>query len=261
MPTLTLVLSLQAYPCTRIGRVSSIEMVQHADVIVRVVAEKYDVLPKNPSVGNGFISSSTVHFHVVEVIRGDPRTDLTLPGYLSDNDDFNDRPLPYNFVRPGGRHGNCFANTYRSGAQFLLLLQKNQSGELSMNWYPLGPVNEQLHSVDDPWLLWVRAEARGFPSGIVQNSVRPERTLIADAEYVARNGKETKTIAKWKLWHLNSGGYEVIESFARNSAVTQTFRFDPKFLPIGHSLGFSPPASHPRGVRSFSRGRNCHDRD
>ncbi len=90
-------------------------------------------------------------------------------------------------------------------------------------------------------MVWFLLIALGFPSGVVQNSVRPERTLIADGDYVARNGKGTKTIAKWKLWHLNSGEYEVIESFARNSAVTQTFRFDAKFLPIGHSLGISPP--------------------
>jgi len=51
-----------------------------------------------------------------------------------------------------------FANSYRSGGEFLLLLKKRQSGELTLNWYVLGPVNEQLHSTNDPWLLWVREQ-------------------------------------------------------------------------------------------------------
>ena len=142
------------------GAVSSVEMVKNADVIVRAIAEKYDVGPRNRNDVTTGVPDSRVHFHVLEVIRSDARTDLTLPGYLSDGDDFNDHPSPYKFVRPGGRAGSCFANTYRSGAQFLLLLKKKQDGELTVNWYALGPVNEQLHSTNDPWLLWVRAEAR-----------------------------------------------------------------------------------------------------
>jgi len=153
-------LSLHAYPCQRATPVSSIEMVKQADVIVRAIAEKYDVPPKNPNVVTTGVPDSTVHFHVLEVIRGDARTDLTLAAYLSDKDDFNDHPSPYDFVRPGGRAGSCIANAYRSGAQFLLLLKKQQAGKLTVNWYGLGPVNEQLHSTNDPWLLWVRAEAQ-----------------------------------------------------------------------------------------------------
>jgi hypothetical protein len=160
LPAFVLMLALNAYPCQRSTQVSSVEMVNQADVIVRAIAEKYEVAPKNPNVVTTGIPDSTVQFHVLEVIRGDARTDLILPGYLGNKDDFNDHPSPYNFVRPGGRAGSCFANTYRSGSQFLLLLKKQQSGELTVNWYALGPVNEQLHSMDDPWLLWVRAEAQ-----------------------------------------------------------------------------------------------------
>jgi hypothetical protein len=39
-----------------------------------------------------------------------------------------------------------------------LLLKNNRDGELTVYWYALGPVNEQLHSLDDPWLLWVRKQ-------------------------------------------------------------------------------------------------------
>lgn len=89
---------------------------------------------------------------------GRPVPELILPGYLSERDDFKDRAVPYDFVRPGGRAGICFAGNYRTGAQFLLVLKKDSSGELTVNWYGLGPVNEQLHSDDDPWLLWIRDE-------------------------------------------------------------------------------------------------------
>jgi hypothetical protein len=89
--------------------------------------------------------------------RGD--LNVVLPGYLMDSDDFNDQRPPYTFVRPGGRAGSCFANSYRSGGQFLLVLKETKGGELTVNWYALGPMNEQLHSDHDPWLLWVREHA------------------------------------------------------------------------------------------------------
>jgi hypothetical protein len=148
-----------AVPCTRGSPVSSSAMVRQADVIARVVALEYAMPPSNPNVWTTGVPDSTIRFHVEEVIRGDWQPDLVLPGYLVDRDDFNDHPSPYNFVRPGGRRGSCFANSYRKGAQFLLFLKKKQSGELTVNWYALGPVNEQLHSDNDPWLLWVREQA------------------------------------------------------------------------------------------------------
>lgn len=80
----------------------------------------------------------------------------------------------------------------------------------------------------------------GFALGFSQNPKPTDRTLIADGDYVGQDEKGSKPIANWKLWHLSSGDYEVIESFVRNSAVTQTFRFDSKFMPIGYSLGISP---------------------
>jgi hypothetical protein len=87
-------------------------------------------------------------------------SEIILPGALSEGDDFNDQPVPYNFVRPGGRHGSCFAYYYRAGAEFLFMLKKQQTGEYTVYWYALGPVNEQLRSTDDPWLLWVRKMAK-----------------------------------------------------------------------------------------------------
>jgi hypothetical protein len=132
-------------------------MVQQADVIVRAVAFEYTIKPRPNTWTNGE-PDSRIRFKVVETLRGGLLTEVILPGYLSDGDDFNDHTPPYRFVRPGGRSGSCFANTYRNGAQFLLFLQKNRSGALTVDWYALGPVNEQLHSWNDPWLLWTRNE-------------------------------------------------------------------------------------------------------
>ncbi len=145
-----------AFPCQRADAVSSVDMVRQADLILRVTAVGYAIAPRNPNERTTGEPDSRIRFKVVEVIRGRTQSELILPGYLSDTDDFNDHAPPYNFVRPTGRSGSCFANSYRVSAQFLLLLKQQPSGEVTVNWYALGPVNEQLHSSNDPWLLWVR---------------------------------------------------------------------------------------------------------
>ena len=121
----------------------------------------YVITPKNPGSSYGLKPDSLIRFRILEVIRGKLSSEyLVLPGLLVATDDFNDQASPYTFVRPDGRHGNCFATSYRSGGQFLLMFKKNSDGELTVYWYALGPVNEQLHSSDDPWLLWVRKQAK-----------------------------------------------------------------------------------------------------
>ena len=86
--------------------------------------------------------------------------DLILRGVLVDRGDFNRGTSPYQSVRPSGLAGSCFAFFYRPGAQYLLMLKKDAKKEQTVEWYPLAPVNEQLHSDDDPWLLWVRGQSR-----------------------------------------------------------------------------------------------------
>ena len=141
------------------------EVVANAEVILRVTALGYALdHPSDPRVRTPRVPDSTVRFHVEETIKGAyAQKEIVLAGYLSDRDDWNDRPVPYYFIRPGGRHGNCFANTYRQGGQFLLALKRNTAPnlftgntEMTVNWYALGPVNEQLRSESDPWLFWVR---------------------------------------------------------------------------------------------------------
>ena len=61
-----------------------------------------------------------IWFRVEAVVKGTYSDGgLVLPGYLSDEDDWNDQGVPYGFVRKNGRGGSCFANTYRERAQFL----------------------------------------------------------------------------------------------------------------------------------------------
>jgi hypothetical protein len=146
--------------CRRIGEVSHLQMVNSAVLIVRATALKYEKTPK-PDYWTSGQPDSIIEFHVEEVLKGKAVPEkLILNGYLSDQDDFNDHPVPYSFVRMGGRHGSCFANTYKQGAQFLLFLGKKPEGTEGTEYTPdidaLAPVNEQLHSADDAWLVWVR---------------------------------------------------------------------------------------------------------
>jgi len=157
-----MVCAVDAYPCKTARSVSNVDMVREADAIVRASTENYTVAPRAPTSSTRFDleTDSRIRFKVLEVVRGKAPADLVLPGVLVDVDDFNDQVAPYNFVRPDGRRGSCFASSYRSGGQFLLMLKKRGDGEFTADWYPLAPVNEQLHSVNDPWLLWVRKQAK-----------------------------------------------------------------------------------------------------
>jgi hypothetical protein len=130
------------------------EIVRKADVIVRATAGEYFLAPVN--------RKGTIMFQVVEVIRGkDLPMELTLQGELVSKDDFNVHAPPYDVVRPNGLRGSCYAWQYRTGEQYLLML-KHDGKSLTPDWYALAPVNEQLHSPDDPWLLWVRAQVSQY---------------------------------------------------------------------------------------------------
>jgi hypothetical protein len=132
-----------AFPCSLMKGPTTEEMFDRTQIIVRATAD-------------GAGSGAGVRFHVLEVLRGEGvPADFDLRGTLVDADDFNDQKPPYDFVRPEGRKGDCYATTYRSGGQFLLFLQ-GTNGHFNANWYPLGPTNEQLRSEQDPWLLWTR---------------------------------------------------------------------------------------------------------
>lgn len=148
-----------AEPCTVVGPISAFQVVEGAEAIVRAKAIDYAVPPSDPRVVTTGVPDSKVRFAVAQLVKGTGvPAEITLPGYVTDRDDFNDHKPPYTFVRPGGRAGSCFANAYRKDGEFLLMLRKDKQGAYTVNWYALGPVNEQLASSDDPWLLWVRRQ-------------------------------------------------------------------------------------------------------
>lgn len=159
---LALAVLLEAGPapaCTRAGPFSFDELFA-ADVIVRAKAARY-VVPPDPKMRTTGVPDSTVEFEVEEVLKGEGVPEkLELHAYLGDEDDFNELKVPYTFVRPGGRSGSCFANTYKKGAQFLLFLKKRGEG-YTPNISALGPTNEQLRGPDDEWLRWVRDYLKG----------------------------------------------------------------------------------------------------
>ena len=148
-----------AHACSVSGILSNVDLVKDADAVVRARAVGYAKPPGDPGVWTTGVPDSKVRFQVIETVRGQAVAEVVLPGYLVATDDFNDKPSPYTFVRPGGRSGSCFANSYRTDAQYLLFLKKTKAGDLTVNWAALAPVNEQLHSADDPWLVWVREQA------------------------------------------------------------------------------------------------------
>ena len=142
--------------CSRVGPFTFNELFDNADLIVRATAVKYAKGPADPNMRTTGQPDSIIEFKVEEVLRGkDAPKSVSLNGYLSDKDDYNEMPVPYTFVRPTGRSGSCFANTYKQDAQFLLFL-KNVEGKYTSNISALGPTNEQLRSDHDPWLQWVK---------------------------------------------------------------------------------------------------------
>jgi hypothetical protein len=155
------ILATPAWPCSVVGPLPTpTELVSRAEVIVRARAGR---LSDEPGRQGSLAGSRTqVRFVILSVLKGALSSSaIVFNGHLEDRDDPNDRPVPYNFVRPGGRHGNCFALGYRQGAEYLLFLTRAdhpayaQPSDLTPYWTPLAPTNEQLFGETDPWQDWV----------------------------------------------------------------------------------------------------------
>ena len=144
-----------AYAC-RAAKPSPTVMVENAEVIVRAEAARYVSEPKGEERELNEPGSAAISFKVNEVLKGEAvPNEIVLNGYLSNEDDFNEAGVPYDFVRRNGRGGSCSAYEYKKGAEFLLFLKK--TGEkYTVRWYALAPTNEQLRSSDDEWIVWVR---------------------------------------------------------------------------------------------------------
>jgi hypothetical protein len=129
------------------GPLSAIEITYEAEVIVRARAVEYSV-PPDRDTGLG-----AVRFEIAEVLKGslEPRA-LDLPGQLERYDGPNEDPPPHDFVRLGGRHGNCYARDYRKGQEYLLFMQR-RSGYWTANWSPLAATNEEASAA---WVAWTK---------------------------------------------------------------------------------------------------------
>jgi hypothetical protein len=139
------------YGCS--ARVASAQtLISKAEVVVRATAIKYIREPQS----NIRKYPTEIEFRVEEILKGkNVPTSLVLNGYLTDRDDYNERPAPYGFVRKGGRGGDCFADNYKREAEFLLFLTE-KDGKYWLQHYPLAPINEQIRNKDDEWLIWVK---------------------------------------------------------------------------------------------------------
>jgi hypothetical protein len=162
-----------AWPCYVGPLLSAERLVDAAEVIARARAEG---LSSTPGRASGLSASPTqVRFAILELLKGRlPSITVEFNGSLTDRDDRNDVPVPYNFVRPGGRQGNCVALEYRVGAEYLLLLRRAapayvggvvgltaEQNELTPYRAPLSPTNEQLFGgASDPWFVWVSNQLR-----------------------------------------------------------------------------------------------------
>lgn len=97
---------------------------------------------------------------------------------------------------------------------------------------------------------------------LIQTALTQDRTLIAEGDYAAKRTDGDKVLAHWKLWQLSTGGYEAVESGAKYVTITQTFRFDARFMPVGYSfqLGPLPKAvtdQYPKAPTLYPMGVSC----
>jgi hypothetical protein len=143
----------RAQACSPRQRDTPHSLIARADGIYLVRAVRYTSTPQDAEADRlSPLPTSTIQFQVLEVLKGARLGALVLPARVDGNDDFNDRPVPYDFVRPEGRHGNCYALSYGLGRQYLLFVKDG-----TPYWSALGPTNEQVRGADDPWVRWVRS--------------------------------------------------------------------------------------------------------
>ena len=101
-----------------------------------------------------------VTLRVLDVLKGShDRPFVTVPGQIRNYRSDPGRRPPYEQIDCMGRVpgcGSCFAQSYKDGAQYLLLLKGG-----TPYWSPLSPTNEEVSGPDDPWVVWVRRQLAG----------------------------------------------------------------------------------------------------
>ena len=190
-----------------------------ADFIVRATAVKYIVAPV-PNTRTTGVPESTIEFKVEETIWGaEVPSTIVLHGYLTETDDFNDVPLPYRFVRRGGRSGSCFANSYKQGAQFLLFVQRDahnaSTSGYTTNISALGPTNEQIRGAEDPWLKWVKAYLSPCPAHDGKDS---DFGRMSQPEMESVAGKQATNLDKYRFAKCYVTRFGLNDDAAKNHA-------------------------------------------
>ncbi len=141
--SVALCLPRYSVPCSVERVLTAVELVDRADAIVRVKALRFESRDRYGGV---------VVFAVQEALKGGVEDSVvTLRGSVDRYFGANDAKPPYEFVRPGGRRGSCFAEDYRIGAEYLVFLKGGTA-----YWAPLAAVNEEVSGPDDPWVWWVK---------------------------------------------------------------------------------------------------------
>jgi hypothetical protein len=127
----------------------------------------------------------------------------------------------------------------------LLLCKKDQSGERTVNSYALGPGNEQLHSMNDPWLLWLRTPERyGVPFNSVQCNWPDGTSRVKPACDPLPRGSYGPAGCREMLW----SGRAAEERRQQLQALSDAARLAPNLL-VGRTGAQDAPGPNGRAMR------------
>ena len=128
------------------------QVIRDSDAIVRA-----QVVASEP---RGRTDPGRITLRVVEVLKGSyDRPFVTVTGQIRGYPSDPARRPPYEQIDCVGRVpgcANCFAQSYKDGARYLLLLKGG-----TPYWAPLSPTNEEVSGPDDPWVVWVKRQLAG----------------------------------------------------------------------------------------------------
>ncbi len=75
----------------------------------------------------------------------------------------------------------------------------------------------------------------------------PDRVLAAEGDLVAQTKEGVHPLSHWKLWHLASGGYEVVDTKTQNASSVEIFQFDAQLMPTGFTKRVGGPPQTQNG--------------
>ena len=125
------------------------EMVEQADVIVlaEITGASTHALAEEdlPTVLRRYGGLREIRLDIVEILKGEAVTSISLPGRLVEKIWPNEDSVPYFFSRPVTAAGQCFAYEFRLQDKYLLFLKDHHP-----YWSALSPTTEQVRGPDDP---------------------------------------------------------------------------------------------------------------